>query len=57
MPVGLATGAISTTATPLWFPRSIRRRAPQLGEDNAEVLGELGLDAAAVNKLRSDGTI
>jgi crotonobetainyl-CoA:carnitine CoA-transferase CaiB-like acyl-CoA transferase len=38
-------------------PWSIRRRAPQLGEDNIEVLGDLGLDAAAIAKLRSNGTI
>lgn len=38
-------------------PWAIRRRAPQLGEDTAEVLGELGLDAAAVDQLKSDGVI
>ena len=38
-------------------PWAIRRRAPQLGEDNVEILGELGLDAAAVDKLKSDGVI
>ena len=38
-------------------PWSIRRRAPQLGEDNVEVFGELGLDAAAVEALKNDGVI
>jgi len=38
-------------------PWRIRRRAPQLGEDNAEVFGELGLSAGEVEALRRDGVI
>ena len=38
-------------------PWSIRRRAPQLGEDTAEVLAEVGLDAAAQESLRTQGAI
>jgi crotonobetainyl-CoA:carnitine CoA-transferase CaiB-like acyl-CoA transferase len=32
-------------------PGAIRRRAPKLGEHNAEILGELGLDSAAIQSL------
>jgi len=38
-------------------PWRISRRAPQLGEHEAEVLGEIGLDAAAIAKLRADGVL
>ena len=37
--------------------RWVRTAAPRLGEHNAEVLGELGLDAAAIEKLRADAVI
>ncbi len=35
----------------------IRRRAPRVGEHNAEVYGELGIDAAALRELARDGVI
>ena len=38
-------------------PWRIARRAPQLGEDNAEILGRLGVDAAGLEKLRADGIV
>ena len=38
-------------------PWRISRRAPLLGEHADEVMGELGLDAEAVAKLRADGVL
>jgi crotonobetainyl-CoA:carnitine CoA-transferase CaiB-like acyl-CoA transferase len=38
-------------------PWRIARRAPLVGEHADEVLGELGLDAEAVAKLRADGVV
>jgi crotonobetainyl-CoA:carnitine CoA-transferase CaiB-like acyl-CoA transferase len=35
----------------------IRRRAPRVGEHNAEVYGELGLDGASLRALARDGVI
>ena len=35
----------------------IRRRAPRVGEHNAEVYGELGIDADALRELASQGVI
>jgi benzylsuccinate CoA-transferase BbsE subunit len=35
----------------------IRRRAPRVGEHNAEVYGELGLDAAALRELAREGVV
>lgn len=38
-------------------PWRISRRAPLLGEHEAEVLAEIGLDADAIAKLRADGVL
>ena len=38
-------------------PGSIRRRAPRLGEHNAEILQALGYDTAAREQLKKDGAI
>jgi crotonobetainyl-CoA:carnitine CoA-transferase CaiB-like acyl-CoA transferase len=38
-------------------PWQLSRRAPQLGEHNGEVFGVLGLDDAALEKLRADGSV
>jgi crotonobetainyl-CoA:carnitine CoA-transferase CaiB-like acyl-CoA transferase len=38
-------------------PGTIRRAAPGLGEHTAELLAELGLDADALNALRSQGVV
>ncbi len=35
----------------------IRRRAPRVGEHNAEVYGELGIDAAALRELAREGVV
>ena len=53
-------GEVVFHGNPLRFsgaePRS-RALAPALGEDNAEVFGELGLDADALARLREDGVV
>ena len=36
---------------------AIRRPAPRLGEHTAEVLGELGLGAAELQRLRAEGVV
>ena len=38
-------------------PGAIRRAAPKLGQHNAEILGEVGVDAAALERLAGDGAI
>jgi crotonobetainyl-CoA:carnitine CoA-transferase CaiB-like acyl-CoA transferase len=38
-------------------PGGFKRPAPKLGEHNAEILGELGYDAAGLDKLREDNVI
>jgi crotonobetainyl-CoA:carnitine CoA-transferase CaiB-like acyl-CoA transferase len=35
----------------------VRRPAPQLGEHNAEVLGELGFSATEIDQLRERGVV
>src|SRR6266850_231760 len=42
-----------STATPI----GIRRPAPRLGEHTAEVLGELGLGAGELERLRAEGVV
>ena len=46
-------------ASAIWSasPMAIRRRPPLVGEHNAEVFGELGVDAGRLQALRNDGTI
>ena len=36
-------------------PQQVRRHPPLLGEHNEEVLAEIGLDAADIERLRADG--
>ena len=38
-------------------PVRIRHAAPALGQDNAEILGALGVDAAGLEALKRDGVI
>lgn len=38
-------------------PARLRRPAPTFGQHTAEVLGELGYDRAAINRLASDGVV
>ena len=38
-------------------PARVSRPAPEVGEHNAEVYAELGLDAAALDQLRAEGVI
>jgi crotonobetainyl-CoA:carnitine CoA-transferase CaiB-like acyl-CoA transferase len=38
-------------------PVGVRRVAPRLGEHNAAVFGELGVDTAELDRLRADGVI
>ena len=38
-------------------PWRIRRRAPHLGEHNAEIFAEIGIDAAALRQLQADGVV
>jgi crotonobetainyl-CoA:carnitine CoA-transferase CaiB-like acyl-CoA transferase len=38
-------------------PAAVRRPPPLLGEHTDEVLGELGLDAAAIAKLKADKVV
>jgi formyl-CoA transferase len=38
-------------------PATVRRPPPTLGEHTDEILGELGLDAAAIAKLRAEKVV
>ena len=38
-------------------PVRIRHAAPALGQDNAEILGALGVDAEGLARLKQDGAI
>ena len=38
-------------------PGALRRPAPKIGEHNAEILGELGIDEAARKRLADDGVL
>ena len=38
-------------------PGRLRRLAPALGEHTAEILGKLGLDRAAIDRLARDGIV
>lgn len=52
--------AVEGVASPLRLsahPPTLRRAPPALGEHTHEVLGEMGLDAAAIAQLRSAGVV
>jgi formyl-CoA transferase len=55
-----ATETIATVASPMRLgatPPVLNRPPPMLGEHTTEVLGELGLDAAAIAVLQKDGVV
>jgi crotonobetainyl-CoA:carnitine CoA-transferase CaiB-like acyl-CoA transferase len=55
-----ALGTVDQVRSPFDFaatPSSIRTPPPLLGEHSAEVLTELGYDAAAIDRLGADGVI
>ena len=55
-----ALGAVDQVRSPFDFaatPASIRTPPPLLGEHSAEVLAEVGYDAAAIERLRAAGVI
>ena len=55
-----AFGTYSTTGMPLQFeaaPNAIAGRSPTLGEHTAEVLSEIGLDDAAIERLAASGVV
>jgi crotonobetainyl-CoA:carnitine CoA-transferase CaiB-like acyl-CoA transferase len=53
-------GHLKTLGSPIKMsatPADVSRRAPRLGEHTDEVLGEAGLDAAAIAALRRSGAV
>jgi crotonobetainyl-CoA:carnitine CoA-transferase CaiB-like acyl-CoA transferase len=53
-------GAVSMLGSALHIdgaPLPVRAPAPELGEHNAEVLGELGLSTAEIDQLRERGVV
>ena len=53
-------GEVSMLGSPLHVdgaPLPVRRPAPELGEHNAEVLGELGFSATQIDQLRERGVV
>jgi crotonobetainyl-CoA:carnitine CoA-transferase CaiB-like acyl-CoA transferase len=53
-------GLVPLVASPLRMsetPPRYERPPPILGQDNAEVLAELGLDESEISRLRDDGII
>jgi crotonobetainyl-CoA:carnitine CoA-transferase CaiB-like acyl-CoA transferase len=51
---------LRTVSSPIWVaghPKVAPRRAPEIGEHTAEVLGALGYDAATIEALRARGVI
>jgi crotonobetainyl-CoA:carnitine CoA-transferase CaiB-like acyl-CoA transferase len=56
-PVAGSTRALATPIGLSETPRSVRRRAPRLGEHTAEVLRAIGYDEAEIAELRTAGII
>ena len=53
-------GRVKTPGFPIRFsktPSTIARGAPLVGEHSREVLGELGLDADAIDRLVESGVV
>jgi crotonobetainyl-CoA:carnitine CoA-transferase CaiB-like acyl-CoA transferase len=49
--------AVSTSADPEATAIAVRGPAPRLGEHTAAVLGEIGVDADALARLRAEGVV
>jgi crotonobetainyl-CoA:carnitine CoA-transferase CaiB-like acyl-CoA transferase len=56
-PIAGSTRALATPIGLSETPRSVRRRAPRLGEHTAEVLRAIGYDEAGIAELRAAGVI
>jgi CoA:oxalate CoA-transferase len=52
-PVSMLGSALHVDGAPL----PVRRPAPELGEHNVEVLGELGFSATEIDQLRERGVV
>jgi formyl-CoA transferase/CoA:oxalate CoA-transferase len=55
-----ALGVLRQAGIPIEFaatPGAIRTAPPLLGEHTDEILGKLGLDRAAIERLRTDGVV